>query len=133
MNVSLRPETITCVDEATRDQWVRETIDQTAARLDAFEDDGSNPYVAMSRKQYDEALSHDTYRGALNDAREDVGLESAPIPDSDSDSASVPGADDAGMDSEVGDDIGDSGQSEPEEEVDEAAIASAVANAGLEE
>jgi RPA family protein len=133
VNVSLRPETITCVDEATRDQWVRETIDQTAARLDAFEDDGSNPYVAMSREQYGEALSHDTYRGALNDAREDVGLESAPIPDSDSDSASVPGADDAGMDSEVGDDIGDSGQSEPEEEVDEAAIASAVANAGLEE
>jgi len=134
VNVSLRPETITCVDEATRNQWVRETIDQTAARLDTFEEDnGSNPYIAMSREQYGEDLSLDTYRAALNDAREDVGLESVPIPDSDSDSDPIPGADDAGMDAEAGDDIDDPDQSEPEGDVDEAAIATAVANAGLEE
>ena len=52
---------------------MRETIDQTAARLDAFEeDDGSNPYIAMSCEQYGEDLSIDIYRAALNEAREDV-------------------------------------------------------------
>ena len=36
--VSLTPESITVVDEATRDQWVVEAAEQTLDRLDAIED-----------------------------------------------------------------------------------------------
>ena len=126
VNVSLRPETITRVDEAIRNQWVRETIDRTAAHLDAFEndddDDGSNPYIAMSREQYGEDRSLETYRVALNEAREDVGMDAVPVPNSDGSDADH-GAADEQNETEVG----------AEDAVDEAAIASAVANADFEE
>jgi len=156
VNVSLRPETITRVDEATRNQWVRETIDRTAARLDAFENRGedgtdSTPYVAVSREQYGDNLSLEVYRNALNDAREDVGMDAVPNDDdtegeveadTKGGSTRVYDADDADQ-SDDGDHDTDSntdsnGESDPEgrtEEgaIDEAALASAVANAGLEE
>lgn len=156
VNVSLRPETITRVDEATRNQWVRETIDRTAARLDAFENRGedgtdSTPYVAVSREQYGDNLSLEVYRNALNDAREDVGMDAVPYDDdtegeveadTKGGSTRVYDADDADQ-SDDGDHDTDSntdsnGESDPEgrtEEgaIDEAALASAVANAGLEE
>lgn len=156
VNVSLRPETITRVDEATRNQWVRETIDRTAARLDAFENGGedgtdSTPYVAVSREQYGDNLSLEVYRNALNDAREDVGMDAVPYDDdtegeveadTKGGSTRVYDADDADQ-SDDGDHDTDSntdsnGESDPEgrtEEgaIDEAALASAVANAGLEE
>ncbi|QLC35634.1 DNA-binding protein (plasmid) [Halarchaeum sp. CBA1220] len=107
VNVSLRPETITRVDEATRNQWVAETISRTQARLDAFESDAdNNSFVAMSRQQYD--IDPETYRKVLADAREDIGMNAVPK-----------GA--------TEDDPGD------EEAVDEAAIAAAVANADLAE
>ena len=156
VNVSLRPETITRVDEATRNQWVRETIDRTAARLDAFENRGedgtdSTPYVAVSREQYGDNLSLEVYRNALNDAREDVGMDAVPYDDdtegeveadTKGGSTRVYDADDADQ-SDDGDHDTDSntdsnGESDPEgrtEEgaIDEAALASAVSNAGLEE
>jgi len=133
VNVSLRPETITRVDEATRNQWVRETIDRTAARLDAFENggedgNGPNPYVAMSREQYGEDLSLDVYRDALNDAREDVGMDAAPVPDAGDQSNT-----DNQSDTQNASDSGRDTDSEHNAVVNEAAIASAVANAGLEE
>jgi RPA family protein len=36
-NVAIEPESITEVDEATRDSWVAETANQTRKRLNAFE------------------------------------------------------------------------------------------------
>jgi RPA family protein len=71
--VSLRPESITRVDDETRDRWVAETIERTEARLDAFPG-GDSEFVAMSRKQYGDSLDLDTYREAVADAREDLGL-----------------------------------------------------------
>ncbi len=156
VNVSLRPETITRVDEATRNQWVRETIDRTAARLDAYEDDDGNgtpPYIAMSREQYGDNLSLEVYRNALNDAREDVGMDAVPYDDdtegeveveadTKGGSTRVYDADDADQsddgDHDTDSNIDSNGESDPEElteegAIDEAALASAVANAGLEE
>jgi RPA family protein len=144
VNVSLRPETITRVDEATRNQWVRETIDRTAARLDAFENRGedgtdSTPYVAVSREQYGDNLSLEVYRNALNDAREDVGMDAVPNDDdtegeveadTKGGSTRVYDADDADQ-SDDGDHDTDSntdsnGESDPEGRTEEG-------NAGLEE
>ncbi|MFB6068922.1 MAG: RPA family protein [Halobacterium sp.] len=155
VNVSLRPETITRVDEATRNQWVRETIDRTAARLDAFENGGedgtdSTPYVAMCREQYGDNLSLEVYRDALNDAREDVGMDAVRYDDADGEveveaeadtkggSTRVYDADDADQSDDGDHDTDSNSESDPEgptEEgaIDEAALASAVANAGLEE
>jgi RPA family protein len=41
--VAIEPESITEVDEATRDAWVAETASQTRERLDAFEN-GDAPF-----------------------------------------------------------------------------------------
>lgn len=145
VNVSLRPETITRVDEATRNQWVRETIDRTAARLDAFEnadDNDANPYIAMSREQYGDDRSPVTYHVALNDAREDVGMEAVSVATGNDQSSegdaegAAEGSSDTGS-PRVYDADDEAEQSEPEADVEDAvnevAIASAVANADFEE
>jgi RPA family protein len=124
--VSLRPETITHVDEVTRDRWVAETIERTEARLDAFPGSDSE-FVAMSREQYGDDLDLDTYREAVNDAREDLGMD---VPDNSDDSESEPETEDQNE----GDDAGVDEDDEAEEEVvDEAEIAAAVANADVED
>ena len=51
INVSVRPESITEVDAATRDQWVVETADRTLDRISAF-DDAGNEYARMATEQY---------------------------------------------------------------------------------
>ena len=51
MNVSIRPESITAVDEPTRDRWVVETADRTIERLQAF-DEGATEYVRLAREEY---------------------------------------------------------------------------------
>jgi RPA family protein len=48
VNVSLRPEHLTIVDEATRDRWVVETAERTLERIDAF-DDPANKYAQMAQ------------------------------------------------------------------------------------
>ena len=68
VNVSLRPESITPVDEATRDRWVVETAERTLERLDAFDDEG-NEYAERARAEYGEDIS--PYRRALLEALED--------------------------------------------------------------
>ncbi len=55
VNVSLRPESITVVDEATRDRWVVETADRTLDRIESFDTD--DEYAAMADTQYDPDLS----------------------------------------------------------------------------
>ena len=59
VNVSVRPESITAVDAATRDRWVVEAAQRTLERVAAF-DDESNEYARMAREEYD--LSVDDYR-----------------------------------------------------------------------
>jgi RPA family protein len=56
MNVAVRPESITQVDEPTRNRWVVETADQTIERLEAF-DDETNDYAQMAREEYGGSIS----------------------------------------------------------------------------
>ncbi|MFB6280725.1 MAG: RPA family protein [Haloferacaceae archaeon] len=69
VNVSVRPESITVVDAATRDRWVVETADRTLDRVAAFDD--GNEYARMARERYDH--DPDAYRAAAVEALE--GLE----------------------------------------------------------
>jgi len=62
VNVSVRPESITTVDAATRDRWVAETAARTLDRIEAFDDEG-NEYARMAREQYD--LPVEEYRDAV--------------------------------------------------------------------
>jgi len=55
-NVSIEPESITVVDEATRDSWVAETAEQTGERLAGFEA-GTAPYADRAREAYGEDVS----------------------------------------------------------------------------
>jgi RPA family protein len=55
-NVAIEPESITEVDEATRDSWVAETANQTRKRLDAFET-GDAPFGEEATVAYGEDVS----------------------------------------------------------------------------
>jgi RPA family protein len=52
-NVAIEPESITEVDEATRDAWVAETAVRTRKRLEAFET-GQAPFSKQARELYGE-------------------------------------------------------------------------------
>jgi RPA family protein len=54
--VSVRPESITTVDAATRDRWVSETAERTLDRIDGF-DEETNEYARMASEQYGDDLS----------------------------------------------------------------------------
>ena len=69
VRVSVRPESITEVDAATRDRWVAETARRTVERVAAFDDDG-NEYARMAREEYD--LDPETYKAAALSALEDL-------------------------------------------------------------
>jgi RPA family protein len=71
VNVSVRPESISVVDEATRDHWVVETAERTVGRISAFESDSPDEYVQMAKEQYDADVEN--YRRAAIEALE--GLE----------------------------------------------------------
>ena len=67
INVSVRPESISIVDAATRDRWVVETAERTLDRIERFQsgDEGDDAgsvyeYVGMAREQYD--LPVENYR-----------------------------------------------------------------------
>jgi len=74
VNVSIRPESITAVDEATRDRWVVETAQRTIERVRAFEGTDSE-YAAMAREEYD--LPVENYRRAAVQALESLESEQA--------------------------------------------------------
>jgi hypothetical protein len=84
VNVSVRPESITEVDAATRDRWVVETAERTLERVAAFDDEG-NEYARMAREQYGEGV--DAYRESAVAALEslegdgdgDDELDAAPV------------------------------------------------------
>jgi len=57
VNVSVRPESISQVDEATRDRWVVEAAERTLERIRRFneadpEDPDIDEYVAMAHEEY---------------------------------------------------------------------------------
>ncbi|MFB6120054.1 MAG: RPA family protein [Halobacteriaceae archaeon] len=78
VNVSLRPESITEVDAATRDRWVVETAERTLDRIEAF-DDEANEYARMAEEQYDVPVSryHDSVVSALESLDEESSAEVA--------------------------------------------------------
>ncbi len=75
VNVSLRPESITVVDESTRDRWVVETAERTLDRIGRFVEDETHEYVQMAREQYGEDVS--SYQEMVIEALEEM-EESAP-------------------------------------------------------
>ncbi|HKL29178.1 MAG TPA: DNA-binding protein [Natrialbaceae archaeon] len=74
VNVSVRPESITEVDAATRDRWVVETAEQTLDRIEAVDSD-TNEYGVMAREQYD--LPVENYRRDVIEALESLEDETA--------------------------------------------------------
>ena len=67
VNVSIRPESISRVDQATRDRWVVETAERTLERIQAYADEETvDEYVEMAREQYGGSL--DPYKRAVEDA-----------------------------------------------------------------
>lgn len=74
MNVSIRPETVTVVDQETREAWILETARATFDRIEAFED-GSSAYAEMALEEYDN-LDIDKYRnGAVSALKSILGEE----------------------------------------------------------
>ena len=69
VRVSVRPESITEVDAATRDRWVAETARRTVERVAAFDDEG-NEYARMAREEYES--DPETYKAAALSALEDL-------------------------------------------------------------
>jgi hypothetical protein len=103
VNVSLRPESITEVDAATRDRWVVETARRTVERLAAVDDDG-NEYARMAREQYD--LPVGRYRDAAIAAIESLERHDELADDREGDASDGP----AGTDASRPDPAGDAGR-----------------------
>jgi len=78
VNVSIRPESITAVNETTRDRWVVETAERTLERIQAFETETPDEYVQMAREEYD--LPVENYRRSAVSALEKL-QETAPSAD----------------------------------------------------
>jgi len=74
MNVSIRPESITAVDETTRDRWVVETADRTIERIKDFEETDTE-YVRMAREEYDQPVEN--YRRMAVQALESLEADQA--------------------------------------------------------
>ena len=72
INVSIRPESITVVDETTRNRWVKETAERTLDRLDAL-DSEANEYGVRAREEYD--LDVGQYQSAVLEALESLDEE----------------------------------------------------------
>lgn len=68
LNVSIRPEVISVVDEETRDRWVKEAADLTIARIDSF--DTKHEYSRMADEEYEENIG--PYKEAAVEALHDI-------------------------------------------------------------
>jgi RPA family protein len=71
VNVSVRPESITVVDETTRDRWVAETAERTLERIERFGEE-TNEYARMASERYggDVAAYREMVVGALEESSE---------------------------------------------------------------
>ncbi len=78
INVSVRPESITVVEDGIRDRWVVETADRTLDRIDAF-DPETDEYAAMADEEYE--LPLENYRRDVVTALEDLEEQAAPNAD----------------------------------------------------
>jgi RPA family protein len=74
VNVSVRPESITEVDESTRDRWVIETAERTIDRIQHFQQAEADEYVEMAKEEYD--LPAENYKQAAIEALESLEAES---------------------------------------------------------
>ncbi len=75
VNVSVRPESISEVDEATRDRWVVEAAQRTLERIRQFneadpEDPDIDEYVAMAHEEYGDDV--EPYRQSVVGALESM-------------------------------------------------------------
>ncbi|WP_276273444.1 RPA family protein [Haloarcula litorea] len=80
VNVSVRPESISQVDEATRDRWVVETAERTIERVKRFtetdpDDPAADEYVAMAHEEYGDDVS--AYTSSVTGALESLQDEQA--------------------------------------------------------
>lgn len=64
-NVTLRPETMTVTDQATRNRWMVETAERTLERIDEFRQAGDIPEmdvdespIARAKSQYDPRMDY---------------------------------------------------------------------------
>ncbi|MFW5950108.1 MAG: RPA family protein [archaeon] len=80
VNVSIRPESITPVDEQTRDRWVVETAERTIDRIQRYQEadpsqDEFSPdeYVRMAHEEYDAPIEN--YRRMVTEALESLEAE----------------------------------------------------------
>lgn len=67
MRVSLTPESITIVDQETRDRWVVETAEQTLDRIEAMET-GESDDIERVREAYGEDADMSEYEMEVKDA-----------------------------------------------------------------
>ena len=84
VNVSLRPESITEVDDGTRDRWVTETAQRTLERID-HADDEANEYGRMAAEQYE--LDLESYKTMALSALESLDEEADADADTDTDAS----------------------------------------------
>jgi len=75
INVSVRPESITEVDENTRDRWVVEAAERTIERIQSLQSEGVDEYGEMAREQYDTPIEN--YKRIVEDALESLDAEQA--------------------------------------------------------
>ena len=75
VNVSVRPESISEVDEVTRDRWVVEAAERTLERIRRFtdadpEDPDIDEYIAMAHEEYGDDV--EPYRQSVVGALESM-------------------------------------------------------------
>ena len=82
VNVSIRPESITPVDETTRNRWVVETAERTLERVEGYQeadptqdDYATDEYVQMAHDEYEPAIEN--YRRLVVEALESFEEETA--------------------------------------------------------
>jgi RPA family protein len=69
VNVSIRPESITVVDESARSRWVTEAAERTLDRLGALDSEG-NEYGVRAQEEYD--VDPSVYQSAVVEALESL-------------------------------------------------------------
>jgi RPA family protein len=99
VNVAIRPESITVVDEPTRERWVIETAEQTLDRLEHY-DNETNDYARMVDERYTTSL--ETYREEIITALESLD-EADDGSTADDSGANISDADAPGEDAETTD------------------------------
>lgn len=73
VNVSVRPESITKVDETTRDRWTIEVAERTVGRIEKQQQETADEYIELVEEEYDYDVN--TYLQAAINALEELGDE----------------------------------------------------------